>query len=149
MVIEPWHWFVFGVILCIAEIILPTFFLLWFGAAAIVVSLLSFITPFSLVTTTFIWLIISVVFCVSWFKFIQPRIKTRTKAGLGASAIIGETGILIQAPTANQTGKVRFSTPKAGASEWVCRSLDDLPLEIGDRVSIVNIFGNELLVAKK
>lgn len=41
MTIEPWYWLVFGVILAIAEMFVPTFFMLWFGAAAIIVALLS------------------------------------------------------------------------------------------------------------
>ncbi len=47
MTIQPWHWLVFGVVLMIGEMFVPTFALLWFGAAALVVALLTFIVPMS------------------------------------------------------------------------------------------------------
>lgn len=149
MTFEPWHWLVFGIVLMIGEMFVPTFALLWFGAAAVIVALLSFVMPFGFLLQVIVWLALTLVFCVGWFKFIKPLSRDRTKAGLGASVIIGDIGMIIKAPTLAQTGTVRFSTPKAGASEWACRSQDDTPLAVGDRVSIVNVLGNELLVTKK
>ena len=35
--ILPWQWIVFGIALMISEIFLTTFFILWFGAAAVAV----------------------------------------------------------------------------------------------------------------
>ena len=81
----------------------------------------------------------------------QTRAIDRTKAGLGGSAIIGETGMIIVAPyiTDNtvQAGKVRFSTPKLGSDEWFCRTEDEM-LEVGERVVVTDIIGNELLVTR-
>lgn len=148
MQLESWHWLVLGVVLIILEMFVPSFFLLWFGAGALVVALFVFVLPLSFLSSVIIWLVLSILFCVTWFKFIQPNFKTRTKAGFGASTIIGETGMIIKAPTPNQAGIIRFSTPKAGASEWACRSQDE-NLAVGERAVIVNILGNELLVTKK
>ncbi len=149
MTIQPWHWLVFGVVLMIGEMFVPTFALLWFGAAALVVALLTFIVPMSFLAAVIVWLIVSVLFCAAWFKFIKPLSKDRTKAGLGAAVIIGETGLIIKPPFEGGAGLVRFNTPKAGASEWACRSQDGATLQVGDRVVIVDVLGNELLVAKK
>lgn len=146
MTLEPWHWLVFGLILVIAEMFVPTFFLLWFGVGAMLTALVGFVLPLSFLSMVVVWMILSTIFIVVWFKFIQPKFKHRTKAGLGASAIIGETGMIIKPSSESQTGMVRFATPKAGASEWVCRSQS--PLNVGDRVQIVDIIGNELLVSK-
>lgn len=149
MQLEPWHWFIFGITLIILEMFVPSFFLLWFGVAAVVVAGINFIVPLEFLTAVIIWLIGAIACCVGWFKFVQPHIKNRTKAGFGASTIIGETGMIIQAPSANGAGIIRFNTPKAGASEWMCRSQDGLPLMVGERAVIVDILGNELLVSKK
>lgn len=148
MQLESWHWLVLGVVLIILEMFVPSFFLLWFGAGAIVVAVMTFVMPLSFLGATMVWLTISILCCLAWFKFIQPNFKTRTKAGLGAGVIIGETGMIIKAPTPTQAGVIRFSTPKAGASEWACRSQDD-SLAVGERAVIVDIVGNELLVSKK
>lgn len=144
--IQPWHWLVFGLILMTAEIFLPTFFVLWFGAAALVVAGLGLFITTSTLTQVIIWLGFSLIFCGLWFWLINPKIKTKTKAGLGAGVIIGDTGMIVRPPLANQAGVVRFATPKAGASEWACISTDTL--QLGDRVLIANIIGNELLVKK-
>lgn len=41
-----WHWFVLGLVLLIAEILLPTgFFLIWVGAAALIVGALAWTIP--------------------------------------------------------------------------------------------------------
>lgn len=146
MTVEPWHWLVFGLVLAIAEMFVPTFFLLWFGVGAVLTALIGFVLPLSFTSMMMVWMILSLAFIAVWFKFIQPNFKNRTKAGLGASTIIGETGMIIKPPSDTQTGMVRFTTPKAGASEWACRSQS--PLDVGDRVRIVDIIGNELLVSK-
>lgn len=149
MLVEPWHWFVFGVVLMIGEMFVPTFALLWFGTAGVFVALISFLMPMSFLMQIILWLVLSVLCCVAWFKFVQPKFKNRTKAGLGASVIIGEIGFIVKVPYQGEAGRVRFNTPKAGASEWACRSQDAVLLQVGDRVQIVNVLGNELLVTKK
>ncbi|TWV80803.1 NfeD family protein [Moraxella sp. VT-16-12] len=146
MTVEPWQWLVFGLLLITAEMFIPTFFVLWFGVGAVLTAVIGLIVPLSLLWSVLIWLFLSLVFIGIWFKFIQPNFKNRTKAGLGASVIIGETGMVVKSPTQNNAGVVRFATPKAGASEWACRSSD--VLMVGDRVQIVDIIGNELLVEK-
>lgn len=146
---EPWHWVVLGATLMIAEMFVPTFFLLWFGISAMVVAALSLVLPMSFVVATLIWLGLSLVCAFCWVKFIQPHIKTRTKAGLGAGVIVGETGMIIKAPSVAQAGVIRFNTPKAGASEWACRYQGEEGLQVGERAVIVDILGNELLVTKK
>jgi hypothetical protein len=40
--------------------------------------------------------------------------------------------------------KVRFPMPVLGADEWNCRALS--PAQVGDRVRVVDILGNDLIV---
>lgn len=148
MNIQFYHWLVLGVILMIAEMFVPTFFLLWLGVAAVVVGILTWVLSISLTTAVIVWAMLSVLFCVAWLKFIQPKLaKNRTKAGLGAITIVGETGMIIRVPNKLMTGSIRFSTPKAGVSEWECRTNDDL--QLGETVVVLDVVGNELLVGKK
>ena len=46
-------------------------------------------------------------------------------------------------------GVVRFSVPKVGAAEWACRTLDGRPIEVGTRVIVTAVMGNELIVIPK
>lgn len=144
--IEPWHWLVLGFLLLIAEIFIPTFASLWFGAAAIIVAALAWLLPVPILFQVLIWLTLSVMFMFAWVKYIKPLSVDRTKAGLGGSVIIGETGMIILKPQGKALGMVRFNVPIVGADEWSCRTQGDV-VEVGDRVVVTDIVGNELIVA--
>lgn len=144
--IEPWHWLVLGFVLLIVEMFVPTFASLWFGAAAIIVAALTWLLPISISIQIIIWLILSAVFLVVWFKFVQPLSVDRTKAGLGGSVIIGETGMIIVTPQLDRAGIVRFSVPIVGAAEWMCRTTGEV-IAVGERVVVMDIVGNELIVS--
>lgn len=144
--IEPWHWLVLGFLLMIAEIFIPTFASIWFGAAAVIVAALSWLLPISLLLQVIVWLTLSIVFMFAWVKYAKPLSINRSKAALGHNEIIGETGMLVVKPTANHLGRVRFSVPILGADEWPCR-LSEGNAQIGDRVVVTAVNGNELTVA--
>jgi len=144
--IEPWHWLVLGFILLIVEMFVPTFASLWFGAAAIIVAALSWLLPISVFFQIIIWLVLSAIFLLAWFKFIKPLSVDRTKAGLGGSVIVGEVGMIIEQPQLDRAGMVRFSVPIVGAAEWVCRTRGE-QVAVGDRVVVTDIVGNELIVS--
>lgn len=145
--ILPWHWIVFGLALVVSEIFLATFFILWFGAAAVVVGAVLFLIPdLSTSWQVFLWTLISTLLALGWFKFLRPLSIDRTKAGLSKEAIVGETGQVIVVPMAKKRGKLRFPAPVLGDDEWLIISQDEVV--IGDRVSVVDISGNALIVKK-
>ena len=144
--LEPWHWLVLGFVLLIIEMFVPTFASLWFGGAAIIVAALAWLLPISVSMQIIIWLVLSAIFLLAWFKFIKPLSVDRTKAGLGGSVIIGETGMIIVAPQLERAGVVRFSGPIVGAAEWMCRTSGE-QVAVGDRVIVTDIVGNELIVS--
>ena len=144
--LEPWHWLVLGFLLMIAEIFIPTFASLWFGVAAVIVAALSWLLPIPVMAQVLIWLALSVLFVFAWIKYIKPLSVNRTKAGLGGSVIIGETGMIVLKPQADKPGMVRFTVPIVGADEWPCRTQGEA-VAIGDRVVVTSIVGNELIVA--
>lgn len=118
--------------------------LVW--AAAIIVAALLWLIPIPVSVQIIIWLVLSAIFLVAWFKFIRPLSVDRTKAGLGGSVIIGETGMIIVAPQPERAGMVRFSVPIVGAAEWMCRTSGE-QVAVGDRVIVTDIVGNELIVS--
>lgn len=144
--IEPWHWLVLGFSLMIAEIFIPTFASLWFGAAALIVAALSWLLPVPIVVQILIWLALSLVFMFAWIKYIKPLSVNRNRASMQESSIIGEVGMIITKPQGQVPGLIRFSVPIVGADEWACRTLDD-NIEAGDRVVVTAINGDELTVA--
>ena len=145
--ILPWHWIVIGIALVISEIFLATFFILWFGAAAIIVGILLYVKgDLALSMQILIWTVLSAVLAWGWFKYLKPLSIDKTKAGLSKEAILGEVGQVLVVPNDDKRGKLRFPAPVLGADEWIIISQDKLA--IGDRVSVVDVSGNSLIVAK-
>jgi membrane protein implicated in regulation of membrane protease activity len=145
--IEYWHWVVFGVILILSEIALTTFFIFWFGVAAVMLGGILFIAPeLSLSWQIFIWTLLSSVLALIWFKYLKPLSIDRTKAGLSREAIIGEVGQVISVPNTEKRGRMRFPAPILGADEWLIIASE--PLSEGDRVRVKDVSGNALIVEK-
>lgn len=146
--VQYWHWLVFGMILIIAEIFVPSFTIFWFGLGAIVVAgLMLLFGGIGFSWQLFAWAIASCVFTFLWFAFIRPKMADRTKAGVAREATIGETGLVIREPSEGRRGMVRFSTPVLGSEEWpfIC----DASVAIGDRVVVADFSGNTLIVKKQ
>jgi hypothetical protein len=142
---EPWHWFVLGIVLILSELVLPAFAALWFGIAAIMVGILYWMFPMMGLTTQVVtWIVLSILCTLLWFKFIKPLSTDKTKAGLSREATLGQVGMVIQIHMEHDLITVRFPMPVLGSDEWNCRSLE--PVRVGDRVRVVDILGNELVV---
>ena len=142
-----WHWIVLGIVLMLAEIFIGSFFIFWFGAAAVVVGLSLTIAPsISSPTQLILWTLLSLVFAVAWFRFLKPLSKDVTKAGLSREALIGEIGQVLSVPNGDKRGMVRFPAPLLGSDEWLIMSQDSL--SIGDRVSVKDVSGNSLIVVR-
>ncbi|MEG0343964.1 MAG: NfeD family protein, partial [Acinetobacter sp.] len=90
------------------------------------------------------WIILSIICTVAWFKFIKPLSVDKTKAGLPREATIGQTGMVIQIGLSHDQIRVRFPMPVLGSDEWNCRTLS--PVQVGDRVRVTDILGNDLVV---
>lgn len=145
--IEYWHWIVFGVLLVLSEIALTTFFIFWFGVAAIVVGGVLFFMPgLTLSWQIFIWTVLSSILAVFWFRYLKPLSIDRTMAGLSRESIVGEVGQVISVPGENKRGRLRFPAPILGADEWLIISSDQLAE--GDRVRVKDVSGNSLIVEK-
>ena len=142
-----WHWIVLGVFLMLSEIFLVSFFMLWFGAAAIVIGCVAYLLPdLSPTWQIFLWTILSTLLAIAWFKYLKPLSIDKTKAGLSREALLGEIGQVLSTPSGERRGMLRFPAPLMGADEWPFISQDTLA--IGDRVSVSDVSGNTLIVNK-
>jgi len=143
-----WYWLVFGMLLIIAELFIPSFTIFWFGLGAIIVALILWLIPEMAVSwQLFIWAIASIVFTFLWFIFFKPLMTDRTKAGISREAVLGESGQVIKIPQEDRRGIVRFTTPLLGADEWpfICEQA----VVSGDRVVVKDVSGNTLIVEKR
>ncbi|MCE1182472.1 MAG: NfeD family protein [Rhodocyclales bacterium] len=142
---EWWYWIVGGIALIIAELVIPSFFIVWFGLGALLVGLLSLLLDLSLNAQLFTWTISSIGMVVLWFRvFKQSFVKTRS--GTADGEVIGEIGLLVAAVAPFERGKVRFQRPVLGSEEWVC--LADAAIAAGERVKVTAIEGSFVKVSK-
>ncbi|MBU4262251.1 MAG: NfeD family protein [Proteobacteria bacterium] len=148
LTIVYWHWLVFGMVLIIAEMFIPSFTIFWFGLGGLIVGGALWLIPaLSLSWQLFLWAVASSLFTFLWFKFFKPLMTDRTKAGISREAILGETGLVVKIPMEKNEGIVRFTTPVLGSDEWpfICEE----KVNPGDRVFIKDISGNTLIVGKR
>ena len=143
-----WHWLVFGMILAMLEIALPSFTALWFGAGAILVGLIVLVAPdLPLGWQILLWAVFSALLTFLWFKYFKPFNPDRQDTKLSREAVVGESGQVIKVPMDEQRGVVRFATPKLGSEEWLF--ICDQPVAVGDRVWVKDVLGNALVVEKR
>lgn len=142
---EWWYWIVGGIALILAELIVPSFFIVWFGLGALIVGLLALAFDLSLPAQLATWTLASLGMVWLWFKVFKQSFQ-KTRAGTADGDVIGEIGLLVGAVAPFQRGKVRFQRPVLGADEWVC--VADAPIAAGERVRVVSVEGSFLKVGK-
>jgi len=143
-----WYWIAIGMLLMLAEILVPSFTIFWFGLAGLVVGGLLWLLPeMALSWQLTVWALASIGMTLAWFLFFKPTMIDRTKAGISREAVVGETGQVIRIPQEGRRGLVRFSLPLLGANEWEFIATDEVAL--GDRVMVTDVSGNTLVVQKK
>ncbi len=94
-----WHWFAFGSILLIVEIITPTFYFMWPGIAAVTVGVLKLLMPdLSWQVAISVFGVMSVVSTVVWTMFYRrgkandaaSTLNRRTLNYTGRRAVVAE-----------------------------------------------------------
>ena len=146
MDIQWWYWIVAGAVLILMELVVPSFFILWFGVGALLVALAMWLLPdLSLTAQIALWSGASLVMVALWFKlFAGARLKTQS--GTAQGEVIGEVGLLVSAVAPFQHGKVHFQKPILGSEQWNCMADEAIPA--GERVRIVAFEGNSVKVAR-
>lgn len=146
MQLEWWVWMVGGIGLILAELVVPSFFVVWFGLGALLVGLLALLAPnLSLTVQLAIWTAASLAMVMLWFKVFKPGFH-KTRIGTATGEVVGEIGLLVNAVAPFERGKVRFQRPVLGSEEWVCMA--DTPIAAGERVKVVAVEGSFLTVSK-
>jgi membrane protein implicated in regulation of membrane protease activity len=139
--IDPeWLWLIGGVLLLIAELIAPGFFLVFIGGAAIATGVISMLVPLSLPLQLAIFAALAYLsariggrraYAMKFDYSSDPFLNDRVKRLLGRVVVATQ-------PIDSNGGRVRV-----GDSEWSARGG---PAQPGERVRIVDIEGNCLKV---
>jgi len=144
MEMQWWIWLVFGIGLILLELVLPTFFIIWFGIGAVLVSLIALAAPaLQLDMQVLLWVLFSSVTTFLWFRLFKRKLPD---VRWTADSVIGEVGLLTGSVSPFQKGRVRFQKPLLGNEEWTCVADSDIPA--GERVRLVAIEGNTARVVR-
>ena len=139
--IEPeWLWLIGGVVLLIAELVAPGFFLIFIGAAAIVTGFAALLLPIGLALQLALFAALAFVaaryggrraYSMRYDYSADPLLNDRAKRMLGRVVVATQ-------PIDSHGGRVRV-----GDSEWSARGGPAAP---GDRVRVIDVEGNCLKV---
>ena len=138
--LEPgWLWMIGGVLLLIAEIIAPGFFLVFIGAAAIAAGLFTVLFDLGLAGQLALFALYAVVAVTIGRRVYAHQNVDSSDPMLNdrAARLVGRTVTVVEAVD-DHGGRVRV-----GDGEWSARGG---PAEIGQRVRITGIDGNCLKV---
>jgi inner membrane protein len=139
--IEPgWLWLIGGVVLLIAEVIAPGFFLMFIGGAAIATGLIATAVPLGLPLQLALFAILAVASArIGGRRAYTSRYDYSPDPYLNdrAGRLLGKVVVVVEAVDSHG-GRVQV-----GDSQWSARGG---PAAIGERVRIVDIEGNCLKV---
>ena len=134
-----WFWLSLGLLLGVAEMVAPGFFLMWLGLAALIVGGLDYFLPITVAYQVAMFATLSVLTVFAGKKFLQENpIETEdAKLNDRGARLTGEIVTVVEAIT-NGHGRV-----KVGDSVWSARGVD---AAIGSRVCVTGADGAVLLV---
>lgn len=137
-----WIWAIAGLVLIFAEVILPGVFLLWLGAAALVVAATLGFVVLHWESQVVVFIAASIATCIlGWVAFMRHRRGSGFPRDINepATMMLGEVGTVVE-PIRNGRGKVRLRD-----SVWLASGPD---LDAGTRVRVVGQRGTVIEVAK-
>jgi len=139
----PWSWWVLGLVLLAAELVLPGFFLIWIGLAAIIVGALSLLFWDSAFWVWQVqWLILAasaVVVTLLGRRYVYNNSQVTDEPFLNqrGASLVGRTATLAE-PITEGRGRIRLED-----TYWTVMGPD---LPAGTRVKVVASNGRDLTV---
>jgi inner membrane protein len=138
--LEPhWIWLGFGLLLAVAEIAIPGFFLIWLAGAAIIVGALAWALPLDLAWQIVIFAVLAIVAVFLGRRYLRdnPIEAADPLMNDRGGRAVGDVVLVTSAISAG-TGRVRL-----GDSEWLAKGPD---AEAGTRMRVIGHDGVVLLV---
>jgi membrane protein implicated in regulation of membrane protease activity len=136
--IEPgWLWMIGGVVLLIAEVIAPGFFLVFIGGAAIAAGLFTLLFGLGAEAQLALFALYALLAVMIGRRFYRQSESPDPLLNDPARRLVGRV-VTVVSPIDEHDGRVRV-----GDSEWSARGG---PAEVGERVRITGVDGNCLKV---
>jgi len=141
--IMVWIWLAVFAVALIVELATPQFLSLWFAIAAILCLGLSFIPGLPWWGQVLIFVGASAILLVA-LRPVCKKYLNRRQTATNADSLIGREVRMIKEANFDQLGQA-----KVGDVVWSIKAKDDIPLPVGDIVTIIAIDGNKLVAEHK
>lgn len=114
----PYAWLALGLILAVAEIVIPGVFLIWLAGAALIVGVLTWFLPIGIPLQVVIFAALAIVAVFTGRRYLaaNPVVPADPLMNDRAGRLIGEIVVVTGAIEPGSTGKVR-----CGDSEWLAK----------------------------
>ena len=139
-----WHWMVLGMVLVALEMLVPTFFLIWFGLGALLVGVVTLFALPGFAAQLVLWAIASLAMMTAWIKWF--KVPDRNRAGQAKEGVIGIAGLLTRPVTETESGEILFQRPVLGSDRWPV--VADVPIAAGAKAKVVDVLGQTLKVER-
>ncbi|MBQ6352431.1 MAG: NfeD family protein [Lentisphaeria bacterium] len=128
-----WWWFIAGIILIMAEFVVPGVFICFFGVGALLTGAVVWLLPdMTLTMSLLLFSFLSVVFLVFCRRFL-PRVFRGTvkvdRSDIENDDIAGAEAVVVEAVAPGVPGRVEFR-----GSQWTARA--DRAIAVGERAKI-------------
>lgn len=134
-----WMWLGLGLLLAVAEMLVPGVFLIWLAGAAILTGVLAFTLPIGLPLQIVVFAVAAIVAVFTGRNYIRRHPVTEADPMMNrrGARLVGEV-VRVSQPITDGHGKVHL-----GDSEWLARGAD---APVGAKVRITGSDGAVLLV---
>lgn len=134
-------WLILAIVLFVIEAATVGMVCIWFGIAAIVSMLCSFA-----ITNVYIQWLIFIIVAAAMLILLRPLAKdaiSKNREQTNVSALIGKTAFLTEEISETKSGRVKF-----GDISWIAVSQNGETINKGDKIKVLSIKGNKLVVEK-
>jgi inner membrane protein len=134
-----WLWLGLGLVLAIAEILVPGVFLIWLAGAALITGVVTWLVPLGLPLEIVLFTVLAIVSVFTGRNYLRanPVVPADPKMNDRGARSVGEVVVVTQV-IAEGSGRV-----KLGDSEWLARGPDAEP---GTKMRVSGADGAVLLV---
>jgi membrane protein implicated in regulation of membrane protease activity len=145
--IEPmWIWGALGLVLLGVEMATGTFYVLWFGVAALCVTFAMWLFPNMPNAIQYVMFAALSLGSLAIWRLNYKKTSTNSRIGQSQGEEIGRIGTVIETCSASKSGKISFTQGVMGSREWV--AISNETIEIGSNAKVVAVEGNELRIAE-
>ena len=139
-----WIWGALGLVLLAVEMASGTFYVLWFGIAALCTAVAVWLFPTMPHAIQFVVFAALAISSLAIWKLNYKKNEIHSRVGQAQGEEIGRVGTVFEACGPNQAGKIRFTQGLMGAREWA--AIGNKAIAEGAEARVIAVEGNTLRI---